>query len=261
MRWARAVAAWAALLVPWSLGCSHPEGTMHDVSSASAAQVGSGGSASASVRHITPSDAGRAEGDAGTGAVHSGAVDAGRASDAGRTPHACFLDALSPPMNHRPASAPCARGSWTLSCDVGSDCTTLDIEPVPFPNAPIGKCIASDGGTACTFDTCSTDNDCGPNAVCICQHTSGLSQWGNICQPSQCNNEAGNICPPIQCSKDADCPSGYCSPALGPCGYPIGNYCHTCEDTCTNDSDCDGYCGYDSELKHFVCENGESCTG
>lgn len=118
------------------------------------------------------------------------------------------------------------------------------------------RCVASRGGYMCTSDECMTDADCGSGEVCEC----GGSRHGS------------NVCLPSQCQTDADCgPGGYCSPSFGSCGNytgVVGYFCHTCEDECTDDSDCgsqDGgygapYCMYDQQAGKWVCSSSH-CVG
>jgi hypothetical protein len=83
-----------------------------------------------------------------------------------------------------------------------------------------------------------------------------------------------NTCIHSNCRVDSDCASGYCSPSVSPeCGpfYGIlGYYCHSCDDTCTNDSECvqtgsngqpvKGYCAYQPTVGHWACGFG-FCAG
>jgi hypothetical protein len=82
----------------------------------------------------------------------------------------------------------------------------------------------------------------------------------------------GNTCISSNCHTDADCGAGFfCSPTVdASCGsfYGVqGFYCHTCQDTCVNDSDCAagagspaGYCAFDPSVGHWACGYG-ACAG
>lgn len=138
---------------------------------------------------------------------------------------------LPVPVNHRtddsqcgtvPAPGTCSFGSPYFMCSMDSQCTD---------GGPNGRCITGSGGPAycgCTYDTCVHDTDCATGELCVCHG-------------SPYTNGAGNTCMPGNCRVDSDCGSGgYCSPAHGTtgCGGISGYYCHTRQDTCTNDSDC-----------------------
>src|SRR5579859_2594981 len=99
-------------------------------------------------------------------------------------------------------------------------------------------------------EPCTSDGDCGSTDVCSCE---GMTRGSRVSGPD------GNVCIHSNCRADSDCATGSCSPTLdADCGpfYGIrGYYCHTCEDTCTNDSECvrppradgqttKGYCAY-----------------
>ena len=118
------------------------------------------------------------------------------------------------------------------------------------------RCVQSRGGMVCTHDQCLTDSDCGSGEVCEC---GGGRHGSNVCLPSECRT-------------DADCgPGGWCSPSFGTCGSysgTVGYFCHTCEDECTNDSDCgdtsggygDPYCMYDQQVGKWTCSSSH-CAG
>jgi hypothetical protein len=70
---------------------------------------------------------------------------------------------------------------------------------------------------------------------------------------------------PGNCRVDSDCgANGYCSPtAGGGCGGVSGYYCHTAEDTCVNDSDCQmngpDVCEYSTGDGRWECVEEELC--
>jgi hypothetical protein len=143
-----------------------------------------------------------------------------------------------------------------MACKTDADCTT------GMP-AISGKCVTTAGGMTCNFDACLQDSDCSPStSVCSCEgQTFG---WAHT--------SFGNTCIPANCHADGDCGTGlYCSPTVdASCGGfygVVGFYCHTCQDTCSNDSDCPavgntpaGYCAFDPSVGHWACGYG-FCAG
>lgn len=118
-----------------------------------------------------------------------------------------------------------------------------------------GRCEDFRGEFRCTYDECFVDSSCNQGGPCACE--GGFWSDSNVCLPGNCRT-------------DADCGSaGYCSPTMGDCGNysgVIGYYCHTPEDTCLDDTDCNsgaigpGYCMYRPELAHWACGYGQ-CVG
>ena len=118
-----------------------------------------------------------------------------------------------------------------------------------------GRCTNYGRGYAdCTYDQCFVDADC----------ASG---------PCNCGDDySGNTCRGGDCQIDADCgDAGFCSPTLGSCGDYSGvvaYYCHTPDDECTDDADCEGsrdgfggaYCMYSPEVARWVCSD-THCAG
>lgn len=82
---------------------------------------------------------------------------------------------------------------------------------------------------SCTYATCAGDSSCPTGQTCAC---AGSPYTGG----------SDNTCVQGNCRVDADCEggSGYCSPALNAnsCGSILGYYCHTPNDQCVNDTDC-----------------------
>ena len=131
-------------------------------------------------------------------------------------------------------------------CQQDSDCTA----------GINGRCLQLRGCyMACSYDECFRDSDCAGNVPCQCRD-SASSTDGNRCLINS------------NCRVDDDCgPAGYCSPSqlngcirmctvpcdsethcyAGTtevpcwCGQSCGNgyFCHTANDTCTNDCECD----------------------
>ena len=155
------------------------------------------------------------------------------------------------PEEHRPETAMCEKERELPeettqlggSCSSHADCTAGEN----------GRCMYAGSrrrNNRCIYDACFSDADC-PNTACIC---SGSDLRGNRCMK-------GN------CATNADCgENGYCSPSMGSCGNyrgVVAYYCHTCEDECTNDSDCggsSGYCAYDETAERWMCSNSH-CKG
>jgi hypothetical protein len=176
----------------------------------------------------------------------SAATDAGTdsGSDAVVLPH--------PPSKHRPAPIACvtpalppepdlSRGSFGPSamfeCKSHAECSAQ----------PNGRCIVFDtippterGGSRCIYSLCNVDSDCGKSGVCEC---------GSV----------ANQCLPGNCRADSDCASGYCSPSFDLCSHAVtGYWCHTAEDACIDDGDCDAthflnHCEADPATARWVC--------
>ena len=164
-------------------------------------------------------------------------------------------DTRAVPIDHRPVAAPCPaqRGAGpTLSaggeCGQDSDCT----------GGINGRCLWDIGGNYCSYDTCFSDADCSSGQLCDCRESASSSP--------------ANECIAGACLTDTDCgPDGYCSPSVtrsecvclacegsascpyvDHCGH--GYFCHTPQDTCLNDSDCNGFkCAYDKQNKRWSC--------
>jgi hypothetical protein len=179
---------------------------------------------------------------------------------------ACGHPPSKVPVVHRPTAPVCTSTTRpvyncgqhitpqppNVMCSLDSDCQT----------GADGRCTgnAHDGCT-CTYDTCTSDADCAAGQLCDCRST-----W-------RYGANGPNVCLTSNCRVDADCGAGgYCSPSLDPgCGAYLGVtgwYCHTADDSCVNDSDCQGldggfgtpFCGYHPEVGHWVCSVGQ-CVG
>jgi hypothetical protein len=159
------------------------------------------------------------------------------------------------PINHRPSDAQCATtaspGDCSFNnlgdpsmCSSDSMCTT-GTNP---------RCVVLQGGIPdcqCTSDTCQHDTDCPMGQLCAC-HGSAFLATGNTCYPGNCRI-------------DGDCgTNGYCSPSAGTtgCGGLVGYYCHTADDTCTDDNDCNAALGVLCEFttNHWSCQNANFCA-
>jgi hypothetical protein len=208
---------------------------------------------------VTP-DAGGIDGgldttDAGSGLRYqcTGSADAGSVKPSGGT------DGGRVPTNHRPNNALCLAiaAPGTCGCSAGSE----NCSPPEFMCSADSQCAGSDAGAdgrcystgavagcVCTYDSCFADTDCPCGQTCAC-HDSAYS-WG------------GNTCVPGNCRVDADCGAGgFCSPAPAvPCnsGFCEGNpppyYCHTPDDQCVDDTDCQtGGCVYSPTAGYWLC--------
>jgi hypothetical protein len=114
-------------------------------------------------------------------------------------------------------------------------------------------CPAS-AGDSFGADECLSDADCaagsGQTEVCSCA--------GNTFEYAHATR---NLCVPADCRTDAECAPYLCSPSNGDGGpfYGVqGYYCHTPNDTCSNDSDCvnngtQGYCMFSVLSDHWTC--------
>lgn len=157
------------------------------------------------------------QGSAGAGG--SGAGGSGSAPNS----YLCAGQPMEVPSQHRAASNACPTDPQDTNCDGGL-------------------------GAGCG-PHCASDSDCSSNDVCTCDGTA----FGYAHQ------SLGNVCVPSNCRTDADCASGYCSPSpdfqMGPFYGVQGYYCHSCADSCINDSDCptNGYCAYDPTVGHWAC--------
>ena len=186
------------------------------------------------------------------------------------------------PANHRTVAAACteARGPGAVSgtancpdipatCGQDSDCTA----------GKSGRCVSDTHGCTtigCSYDGCSSDADCADNEACGCRMSA--------------TDSTPTICVSAECRADADCgASGFCSPSLvgDPCVYPTqalctpgegtcspgpclcgdgrghGYFCHTPNDTCLDDSDCEtssgSSCGFDRLEKRWTCTRERIC--
>jgi hypothetical protein len=108
-----------------------------------------------------------------------------------------------------------------------------------------GRCLPAppiNCNTACSYDECSSDSDCA-NVPCDCRGSA--------------NDSAANVClVGSNCRVDSDCGvGGYCSPSGTAASCAIAYFCHTANDTCTDDGDCpDGLlCNYDPDTSAWAC--------
>jgi hypothetical protein len=247
---------WAGLLLLGAIaaaGCSgQVEQGAAGTGASSGSTTGAGASGSSSTGIVDGVSAAATTGSGGTGAA-PGSGGAGVTGTSSSGAGGGCNDRT--PMQHRPTEVSCAPSMPQTACTADSDCTMM---PPGF--SPIdGTC---DNGS-CNYNQCAQDSDCPMAAteVCSCQgQTSGYAgaSYGSVCIPSNCH-------------VDSDCgPNGFCSPTVSAtCGSFYGTqgfYCHTCQDTCVDDTDCGNgqpgnpYCAYDPTVGHWACESG-FCAG
>jgi hypothetical protein len=125
---------------------------------------------------------------------------------------------------------PTAINNVPTASDGGIITCVTDSDYPPCPNGQLDRCHNIPQllhGPYCLCDQCNTDQDCGPNSVCVCDQRG----WSSA--------QYQNQCVPAQCQVDSDCgPGGFCSPSIGPCGVTQSYHCHTAADTCLNSTDC-----------------------
>lgn len=168
---------------------------------------------------------------------------------------------LGPPTLHRVAAQACSTdrppsvthdGGFNpnnpyATCHKDAECT----------QGRNGRCegVFNSAACACDYGQCTTDSECNGGA-CICR----TARYGG---PTYCAAK-GN------CLTDADCGSGgYCSPSRvgDTCNDAnIAYYCHTSDDECANDADCDafpsaGFCLVPAGQTHWQCVPFPSCDG
>jgi len=157
---------------------------------------------------------------------------------------------LPAPINHRHDDTQCAQppispGSCAGSgADGGGEFPCTD--DASCTKGINGRCTLDtlNGWCTCTFDQCQRDSDCklAAEPTCAC-HGAPYTIYG-----------AGNACVLGDCRIDSDCGAGgYCSPAGALDLY--GYYCHTPQDTCTNDDQCGGCSG--AEMPRCVFATGD----
>jgi hypothetical protein len=192
-----------------------------------------------------PNDAGSAAGDSVAPDAGDGAPDDGTVTMGAATPIA--WDGRAPPAHRDDAGAACPRERTRdpivactdagipragNPCAADSDCTAGQDGVCVCAPDPVAPASGSGPGvlytvTACSYDECFVDSDCGPRVPCECRDT-GIADSPNVCLSAS------------NCALDSDCPPpGFCSPSPVPGESPsIGFFCHTAGDTCADDGDC-----------------------
>lgn len=180
-------------------------------------------------------------GGGGTGAGNTGGSASSSSSSSGN-PHTC---PPPEPKSHRSQATACGPSIVQKACTQDSDCTAPAGQILEM-----GKCGSN---KICDFNKCATDADCAATNQKVCA----------------CDTNPGSTCTGGNCRTDADCGAGgFCSPSVSSeCGGffgVVGYYCRTCDDTCVEDSDCQGmgpgYCAFDPSVGHWACGYGV-CAG
>ena len=171
------------------------------------------------------------------------------------------------PKRHRPAPVACPTdrppgkpADAGVVDAVGSECFT-DSDCTAGSN---GRCSFDSFQLVdlCSYDLCFADTDCATGEVCVCRADLG--------SPSRHERPPGHACERGTCVVDADCgPNGYCSPnvVVGCESVLTGWYCHTKDDRCIDDEDCnmgDGRylgCKYDPVVGFWACVALGGCSG
>lgn len=93
---------------------------------------------------------------------------------------------------------------------------------------------------------CVVDGDCAAGDVCLC---SSMPGWGfNKCVPGNCRSS--DACGDFACAVSADI-----------CGVPEAVACHTEDDKCQQNSDCDSgfYCAFSDQRARWECARTAIC--
>jgi hypothetical protein len=188
--------------------------------------------------------------------------------------HCTARVALPAPADHRPTAQACPtdrppgfmgdggapKPPLGTTCERDSDCTMGNN----------GRCLPQSriNGTYCSYDACTTDTDCPSGQLCECGQVGFPPQYGRT----------ANTCIQSNCRVDADCAggSGFCSPTFdygcGSYSGIVGYYCHTSNDDCTSDDECNaqgsspngapggGFCAWMPETGKWSCSYSH-CSG
>jgi hypothetical protein len=231
-----------AVAALWACGGQTFTGSIGDGGSSSSSG-GSGSSGGSSASSSGGQSSGSSGGSSGGGSGGSSSSSGGHAGEV--------------PIYHRPNDAECLTVPPPGNCQTmgGPGMCKNDSSCTAGVN---GRCVESGGGVlfcSCTYDTCAQDADCPAGKTCACH---GATYTGG----------QGNTCVPGNCRVDGDCgPGGYCSPSYDPmsCGGLLGYYCHTAQDQCVNDSDCNGtgtgpqVCLYSTTTARWQCAQEVFC--
>ena len=177
--------------------------------------------------------------------------------DAGRSAGTAGVCGGPAPANHRSSAAQCQAMAPRGTTPCSGDCPTTGSGQT-FACNDDAECDAGVGGrcteaccfanSACTYDQCTFDSDCPADQTCACHGSTYLSPWGSTCVPSDCRVDA-------DCGSGCDCSPSQQAGCLGCLSY----HCHTPQDLCLNDSDCQpppgeaGFCVYASDAGLWEC--------
>jgi len=172
------------------------------------------------------------------------------------------------PVKHRASATTCDHVRATTDPHVppptdGDETYVLCRSHADCTEGENGRCVGNGhDGWRCTYDDCFADADCpgadGKRALCECEGLGVVS--------------SGNACLDVECRVDGDCGAGgYCSPSLGACGNYFGiagYFCHTKQDECLDDADCNpdgstsgvGYCAFMQTTGRWQCSTAQ-CVG
>ena len=147
--------------------------------------------------------------------------------------------------------------------DVAVDCPEL-VGPAACPDDQLSDCDCGDGevcglniegyGHCECYAPCATDADCGADEVCFCASRRDPTQAGH-------NIMHINTCLPSECDGPEDCGGELCGVALDSCQGAAAQRCHTAEDACDDDGDCDGseQCTYAESEARWTCQEKATC--
>jgi hypothetical protein len=116
-----------------------------------------------------------------------------------------------------------------------------------------GTCVEWTPDPGClVLQGCMDDGDCASGEICLC--SSGYGS-GDDLYASRYN---ANTCVPANCQTDADCGGYECSASRSTCRFE-GLYCHTSDDLCHGNHDCElGWnCTYSGS--RWECTEGSTC--
>ncbi len=155
-------------------------------------------------------------------------------------------------------------------CDATAGCGQLWDRCANDGACGFGECsFFGDQGSRCTC-SCSTDADCGSDAVCVPDRKDGASQcmptWavdacdlvacgeGLVCVEGACMDP----CDGVTCGAGESCDGGACVSACGACG--AGLVCDGASGTCVPGDPCAGVvCGDGESCVNGACASGNAC--
>jgi hypothetical protein len=195
-------------------------------------------------------------------------IDRSESADAGARSARieCAGDSADTCIVPEPASHIVERGE----CDLPRSTPELGTNPSPksecyahddCADGSNGRCSGANSSIwRCSYDGCFADADCPSGSHCVCGLVTEVKLDGGFERAR--GNE--NRCVRGNCALDRDCgDAGYCSHSSGPvfCNpaggrrHAWGDYCHTSQDVCIDDSDCRGrsICDFDPDSQRWEC--------